>query len=166
MIRATCTCFSTDTQLFKVIHCVSCTLNNQLNRPPFQIVFTGVANITSTPIWWEGVGQAGSHEVVGKGYVFSKNSQITIIGTIFTSTCHTKQPNPWTNSSASHVMIHSRLFACQGKIGLFESWLKHSWTSDRLRKDLNESRLFQLSAVYIYIKHLCCWSIDVANKWR
>ena len=147
MIRATCTCFSTDTQLFKVIHCVCCILDNQLNCPPFQIVFAGIANITSTPIRWEGGGWVGSQEVAGKGYVFSNNSQITIIGAIFTSTCHTKQPNPWTNSLASCVMIHSRLFACQGNIGPFESWLKHLWTSDRLRNDLDESRLFQLSVV-------------------
>ena len=56
--------------------------------------FTGITNATSTPLW------ARSQEVVRKGYVFTKNSQMTSIGAIFTSTCHTKQINPWPNSSA------------------------------------------------------------------
>ena len=36
-----------------------------------------------------GGGQAGSHKVVGKGYVFTKNREMTSIGAIFTSICHT-----------------------------------------------------------------------------
>ena len=39
MISAACTCFSVNLQLFKVIHCVCCTLDSQLNCPPFQIVY-------------------------------------------------------------------------------------------------------------------------------
>ena len=31
----------------------------------------------------------GSHKVASKCYAFTKNSQMTSIGTIFTSTCHT-----------------------------------------------------------------------------
>ena len=49
-----------------------------------------------------------------------KNSQMTSIGTNFTYTCHTKQLNQQSNSSASHVVIHSRVPACQGKIGLLK----------------------------------------------
>ena len=103
--------FSANLQLFKVIHYVYCTLVSQLNCPPFYKVFTGVANIHSPPIVWEGGGQAGSHKVAGKGYVFTKNNQMAFIGTIFTSTCHTKQLNP----SASCVVNYIRLFPCQGK---------------------------------------------------
>ena len=33
----------------------------------------------------------GSHKVAGKGYVFTKNSQMTYIGVIFPSISHTKQ---------------------------------------------------------------------------
>ena len=57
---------------------------------------------------------AGSHEVAGKGYVFTKTSQMTSIGAIFTSTYYTKQVNPWPNSSASRVVDYSQLSACQG----------------------------------------------------
>ena len=47
------------------------------------------------------VGWAGSHEVTEKGYINTKNSQMASIGVITTSTYHTKQLNPWPNSSAS-----------------------------------------------------------------
>ena len=63
---------------------------------------------------WEGGEWLGSHKVAGEGYIFTKNIKMTFIGAIFTSTWHTKQLNPWTNSSASRVVIHSRLSACQG----------------------------------------------------
>ena len=59
----------------------------------------------------------GSHKVVGKGYVFTKTSQMASIGVIFTSTYHTKQLNP---SSASHVVSYSQLSACQGDMQPFE----------------------------------------------
>ena len=36
-IRAPCICFSTNLQLIKVIHCVFCTLDSQLNCPLSQI---------------------------------------------------------------------------------------------------------------------------------
>ena len=124
MIRASSTCFSTNLQLFKVMHCIYCTLDSQLGFPPYQIVFTGVANTSSTPIAWECEGQVGSHKVAGKGYIFTKNSQMSSIGAIFTSTCHTKQlnawSNAWSNSLASHVVIHGQLSACQGKMGPFK----------------------------------------------
>ena len=35
IIRAACMCFSTNIQLFKVIHCIQCTLDRQLNCLPF-----------------------------------------------------------------------------------------------------------------------------------
>ena len=42
------------------------------------------------------------------------------IGVIFTSTCHTKQLNPWPNSSASRVVNYSQLSACQEDMQPFE----------------------------------------------
>ena len=63
-----------------------------------------------------GGGRTDSHEVAGKGY-FTKNREMTSIGAIFTSICHTMQLNPWPNSSANRMVIHSRLSACQGKMG-------------------------------------------------
>ena len=58
--------------------------------------------------------------MVGKGNVFTKNSQMASIGAIFTSTYHTKQLNPWPNSSVSRVVNHSQLSAYHGKMGPFE----------------------------------------------
>ena len=119
MIRAACTCFSTNPQLFRVNHCIYCTLDSQLAGFP-AILDSLFTDTTSTPIGWEGGGSVWSHEVAGKGFVFTKNSQMTSIGAIFTSTCHTKQLNPWPISSASHVVIHTWLFACHGKMGPFK----------------------------------------------
>ena len=62
----------------------------------------------------------GSHKVTDKGYIFTKISQIASIGTIFSSTYHTKQLNPWPNSSASHVVNYSQLSACQVDMQSFE----------------------------------------------
>ena len=56
----------------------------------------------------------GSHEVAGKGYVFTRTSQMTSIGTIFTTTYHRKQLNPMPNSSASRVVNYRWLTAYQG----------------------------------------------------
>ena len=52
-------------------------LNGQLAELPsiLDSLFTGAANITSTPIGMESGGVVGSHKVVGKGYVNAENSQ-------------------------------------------------------------------------------------------
>ena len=91
--------------------------------------FTGVANISSTPTGWEGGGWVGSHKVAGKGYVFTKTSQMASIGVIFTSTYRTKQLNPWPNSSGSRVVNYSQLSACQGDMQPFEG---NQYTRGRL----------------------------------
>ena len=65
----------------------------------------------------EGGQWAGSHEVVGKGYVFTKNREITSIDAVFTSTCHKKQLNTWPNSSASHVVITVGCLLAKGRWG-------------------------------------------------
>ena len=62
----------------------------------------------------------GSHEVVCKGYVFTKTSQMASIGAIFTTTYHTKQLNPWLNLLATGVVNYSQLSACQGDMYPFE----------------------------------------------
>ena len=86
----------------------------------------------------------GSNEVVGKGHVFTKNSQMTSIGVIFISRCHTKQLNPWPNSSGSRMVIQSRLSACQGKMGPFKGHPSTRGHQTGLRKSPGESRLFNL----------------------
>ena len=63
----------------------------------------------------------GSHKVVGKGYVNTENNQMASTDAIFTSTYHTKQLNPWPNSSASHVVNYSWLSVCQGEVETFEN---------------------------------------------
>ena len=62
----------------------------------------------------------GSHELVDKGFVYTKNIQIASVGAIFTTTYHTKQLSPWSNSSASRVVNYSWLSTCQGDMEPFE----------------------------------------------
>ena len=72
---------------------------------------------------------------------------MTTIGAIFTSTCHTKQLNPWPNSSASRVVILSRLSACQGKMGPFKDYPSTRGRQTGLRKRPEWKQTVQLSAV-------------------
>ena len=88
----------------------------------------------------------GSHEVAGKGYVFTKTSQMTSIGVIFTSTYHTKQLNPWPNSLASRVVNYSRLSACQGDMQPFEGDLYTRGRLTSLRNKPQQKQSGQLSA--------------------
>ena len=62
----------------------------------------------------------GSQEMVGKGYVFTINSQMTSIDVILTSPYLTKQLNPWQISSASSMVNYNQLSAYQGDMEPFE----------------------------------------------
>ena len=53
-------------------------------------------------------------------YAFNKNNQMVSIGAIFTFIYHTKQLNPWLNSSANHVVNYSQLSAFQRNMEPFE----------------------------------------------
>ena len=90
----------------------------------------------------------GSHEVAGKGYsyVFTKTSQMASIGATFTCTYHTKQLNPWPNSSASRVVNYSRLSACQGKMESFEGDQSTRGRLTSLRNKPQQKQPRQLSA--------------------
>ena len=58
----------------------------------------------------------GSYEVAWREKaVNTKRNQKAYTGAIFTSVYHTKQLNPWPNSSASRLMNYSWLSDCQGK---------------------------------------------------
>ena len=94
-----------------------------------------------------GGGWVGSHEVAGKGYVFTKTSQMASIGVIFTSTYHTKQLNPCPNSSASRVVNYSQLSACQWDMQPFEGdpYTRGRLTS--LRNKPQQKQPGQLSAL-------------------
>ena len=65
-------------------------------------------------------GKVGSHKLVGKSCIFTKNSPMTSISAIFTCIYHTKQLNPQLNSSASCVVNYSWLSACQVDMEPFE----------------------------------------------
>ena len=88
----------------------------------------------------------GSHKVEGKGYVFTKTSQMASIGVIFTSTYHTTQLNPWPNSSANYVVNYSWLSACQGDMQLFEDDLNTRGRLTSLRNKTQQKYPGKLSA--------------------
>ena len=94
-----------------------------------------------------GWGWVESHEVAGKGYIFTKTSQMASIGVIFTSTLyHTKQLNPWPNSSASRVVNYSQLSACQGDMQPFEGDPYTCGRLTSLRNKPQQKQRGQLSA--------------------
>ena len=68
------------------------------------------------------------------------------IGVILTSTYHTKQLNPWPNSSASRVVNYSRLSACQGDMQPFEGVPYTRGCLTSLRNKPQQKQLGQLSA--------------------
>ena len=70
-----------------------------------------------------GWGQAGSYKVADKGYIFTKTSQMASIGA---TTYHTKQLNPWPNSSASCVVNYIATAGCLLVQGIC-SHLKVTW---------------------------------------
>ena len=81
--------------------------------------------------------------MVGNVYVFTKTSQMTSTGAIFTTAYQIKQLNPWPNSSASHVVNYSRLHmyasVSKGYVAIWR-WPKNSWISDKpQRKGHNKS---------------------------
>ena len=88
----------------------------------------------------------GSHKVADKGYIFTKTSQMASIGVIFTSTYHTKQLNPWPNSSASRVVNYSQLSACQGDMQPFEGDPSTCGRLTSLRNKPQQKQPRQLSA--------------------
>ena len=81
--------------------------------------------------------------MAGKGYVFTKTASV---GAIFTSTYHTKQLNPWSNSSASRVVNYSRLSGCQGDIEPFEGDLSTRGHLTSLRNKPQQKQPRKLSA--------------------
>ena len=83
------------------------------------MVFTGIANITNTPIRVAG----GGHKVTDKDCVHAENSQMASNGVIFSSTYHTKHLNPWPNSSASRVVNYSWPSACPREVEPFNDHL-------------------------------------------
>ena len=76
----------------------------------------------------------------------SKNSQMTSIGAIFDFTYHTKQLNPWPNSSASRMVNYSQLSACQGDVQPFEGDPSTHGRLTRLKNKPQQKQPMQISA--------------------
>ena len=123
----------------------------------------------------------GSHKVVSKGYVFTKNSQIASIGVIFTSTYHKKQLNPWPNSSASRVVNYSWPSFCQGDMEAFVGDPNTRGHQTNLRKSHSKSSLGNFQHQYLaellvnvymqlsfdgekYVLLLCAWKVTFLNQ--
>ena len=62
----------------------------------------------------------GSPKVAAQRNVSTKATQMASIGAIFTSSYHTKQLNPWQNSSAGRMVNYSWLSGCQRDVEPFE----------------------------------------------
>ena len=68
-----------------------------------------------------------------------------LYGVIFSSMYHTKQLNPWANSSASHEVKYSWLSACQGRwshLKITQAFMNVQQASETSH---NKSSLWQLS---------------------
>ena len=133
-------------QLFMIYLFTNYRVNSQLNFLPFQIVFYLCSQYQWHFYRVGGWGWAGSHEVAGKGSVFTKISQMASIGAIFTSTYHSKQLNPWQNSPASCVVKYSQLSAFQGDMQPFEGHPNTHGHLTGLRNKPQQKQPRQLSA--------------------
>ena len=90
-----------------------------------------------------------SHKVADKGYIFTKISQMASTSAIFTTTDHTKQLNPWPNSSTSHVVNYSQLSACQEYMQPFEGDLSTRGHLTGLKNKPQQSSLFNFQHQYL-----------------
>ena len=90
------------------------------------------------------------------------------IGAIVTSTYHTRQLNPWRNSSANRVVNYSRLSACQLSQGRWTTraviWRlarTHSWTYEKLQKQAKAKAAWVTFSIKTWI---CVYSYPLMVK--
>ena len=125
-----------------------------------------------------------SHEVMGKGYIITKTSQMTSTGAILTLIYHTKQQNPWPNSSGNHMVNYSRLSIYQGDMQPFEGDLStHGHLTDKPQKQATEKpppRQLSVSVLAgivsqcvqllfdgeTFVLLLCAAFLKSGHKWR
>ena len=111
-------------------------------------IFTGIANTTSTPTGWEG-GWVGNHEMVGKGYIFTK----TVKWHRFVPFSHLHI----THKAAKYMvkLIISQLCGelqlaiciCLSRgYGAICRRPEHLWMSEKLQKQAQQKEPVQLSA--------------------
>ena len=79
---------------------------------------------------------------------------MAFIGTIFTSTYHTKELNPWPNSSARCVVNYSWLSACQGDMKPFEA-LMDVWQTSETSHNKSSSGYQYLPEVLVTVYSFC-----------
>ena len=98
-----------------------------------------------------GQGWTGSHKVVGKGYVFTKNSQMASIGAIFTSTYQTKQ--------LIHAQTHQPVVwwitaaVCLSReYGVIWKWPEHLWMSDKPQKQDTTKAAWATFSIITWLK--------------
>ena len=106
-----------------------------------------------------------SHEMAGKVYIHTENSQIVSIGAISTSTYHTKQLNAYPSSPASLFVNYNWLSACPMKTELVKD---HPNTHERLtglRNKLQKtSRTIFSTTSYMSDLFVNVWSCHVMVK--
>ena len=119
-----------------------------------------------------------SHKVTAKGYVNNVNGQMVSISAIFTSTNHTKQPNPWPNSSANRIANYSWLCACLGErkpfkeeavwalVDIWQAIVKVSWVT------FSTNACPNCCTAIVWWRTCCCvrgrwiFSNPVTNRWE
>ena len=83
--------------------------------PTILDIFPGIANTTITPI-----GVVGSHKVAGKGYVNTKNSQMSSISATLSSMYHTKQAKLMAKLISQSRGELQQAISCPGKLEPFK----------------------------------------------
>ena len=106
------------------------------------------------------------HKVTAKGYINTVNGQMVSISAIFTSTNHTKQPNPWPNSSANRIANYSWLCACLGERKPFKGRLSTRGHLTSHSKSILGNLQYQCLPELLYSYRLmenlllCVWKMD------
>ena len=149
-----------------LLHAIIQVMNFKVNEIKFEQTYTNwIKFVTTTALIYvtRSAAWLGSHKVAGKGYIFTKTSQVASIGVIFT-TYHTKQLYPWPNSSASRVVNYSQLSACQGDMQPFEGDLytrgrltSHSKSSpDNFQHQYLAELLVNVYSYCLMVKSMSC----------
>ena len=84
-----------------------------------------------------------------KGYVYTENSQMASIDTVFISIYYKKQLNLWPNSSDSCGVNHNWLSVCQAEMELFEEYLSTHGCLTSLRNKHQQKQAGQLQHQFL-----------------
>ena len=98
-------------------------------------------HISEMPSWW-----LRNLTMVRKRGKCKIHATLHCFTAFISSSYHTKQQNPWPNSSASHVVNYNWLSACQGGMEPFEGDPNTRGCRTSLRNKPQQKQLRQLSA--------------------